>query len=740
MDEQKSSKPYFPTLSGKELADALWEKKRQYERFVDESGLLALWRKMHFRYFGIDPFTGLSDKEVARTGDKGEVHNLHINHLRADITIWLNLASSQRNEVEPETDRDDYEGELEAQRAKCVIQHWRNKAGLETALSTRTEFAGVYGLGYLLQLWNPNRGEDVPLPDAELPVPPMDAPPPPMDGGMADQPPPEMGTEPITEPILATTKKKGAVEAFALHPLDVFIDIDQTKPVNDWHIARIWRNKFDLIADYAGADAGLAEKILNTPPPRDNEALLSRPFDNFSSARRLTEHAKESDLLATYYFFHEDRPSCPGGKQAVFLPGGTILFEAALKPTYERPPINRLAPAEWHESPFGYSPAFGLLAPQEASNSMTTIALTNARTFGLGVIISPKGSDVDDNAIAQGLMLIEYTPGLEPPRALQMPRTAQEDIIFARSLVDSMGGVIGVNSVVRGNPEASLKSGSALALVQATAVQFSSDFQGAIIIASEAVHLDTIKISSQNMEEEYQLDISGAQLAPLIKPFTGSHISRIVRVRVPTVSPMLKTLAGRVQIADTILERFPGALPLGDYFRLLQTGNIDPMLRPQAQRERNLDRENEMLAAGRVPTALITDQHRVHYMKHLDVLENPHMRESQDPEAEAVRKAVLAHCDEHKQFLSQMTVQFPELLELTNQMPLQAALPPPMPGAAPGGPPGDGPHGQPKGHAPLPKNASLGMPQPPGAAQQPHQPNMPVNPATGERAEPPGPP
>ncbi|MDX2014151.1 MAG: hypothetical protein SFW67_28390 [Myxococcaceae bacterium] len=716
---------YFAARTGTDLAKAILEKKTLYERFVESSGLLRIWRLMHWRYFGANPETGNTNHEVNRAGAEGELHLLDMNHLRADVTLWLTLAFSQRTEMEPQVAVDDYEAELEVRRARAILSYFGEQAGIEEAEKLAGEFAGVYGVGYILRLWDRTRGE--------LTQAPIEADP----AAGLEQGAPEMRT--------------GGMEGHALTPMDVFHDCHSRSMLRRWNIVRLYKPRHDLAVKYPQH----AERIINASADEGKDTLN---HVDIMKIARFGDGRSARDEVPVYYFFHEDSPAVPGGKFAVILDGETVLEEERLDATYRTMPVKRLVAAEIHRTPFGFSPAWGLLAPQEAQQSLSTIGLSNARTFGLGIIVSPKGADVDHQSVADGLKLVEYTPGLEAPKPLQMPQTPAEVYAFRNALISEMGTLVGVNSVVRGDPEASLKSGSALALVQAQAVQFSNDFQANIVVWKEKHHMDTITIAQMNMSEQLEPQIAGDYAAALLKPFSGKDFKRVKRVKMKGVNPMSRTLAGKVQIADTLVERFSNVLTPGDYMRVIETGSVDYLTRGETQRRKMLDRENELLAAGFGPpppapvdpmtgqplpappmpkgvkyvSALITDDHRAHVIKHLEVLDNPALREGTSADAQRVVDAVLSHIEEHEQLAILATQTRMALLELTNQPPLQSALPlpPPPAGADAGG--GDSSKGPP---SPSSAGEPAKQPTPAGGGELPRQPQMPVNPSTGQRVE-----
>lgn len=733
--QAKPAHTYFAHLQGKELGAALFAKKREYEKFVENSGLQRLWRVMHWRFYGADPETQWTDHEVGRDGQEGEVHLLMMNHIRADVVTWLNLASGQRTTITPKCATDDYEAEIEVKRAKAALGHFNREAEIETKEDDAIEYAGCYGMSFLMRWWNRRRGEVL-------------------------APPPESAIPDVLEEEF----RAGELEVHAVTPMDCFSDPTARGPRSPWRIIRLWQNRYDKAAEYPQ----FANEIINVTSEDDKNTL---PVDLFNSAR-VGEGKQHRDEIPVYYFFHDDTPAVPGGRVVVLISPDVILEDFQLTSMYRRAPVRRLACAEIHRTPFGFTPAWGLLAPQEAQAALSTIGLTNAKTFGFGTIIAPKGADVDEQNLGDGLTLVEYTPGLEKPQALQMPQTPAEVYMFRKELISEMGLLVGVNSVVRGDPEASLKSGSALALVQAQAVQFSNDFQKNIKIWKEDHHLDTVTIAQMNMEEELQAEIAGNYEAALLRPFSGKDFSRVIKVELEDVNPLARTLAGKVQIADTLAERYPQQVGPGDYMRVLEEGSLAFMTRGETQKRAMLDRENELLAAGfgplletpaidpvtgqpavdpmsgapvmqpgvpepgkRYVRALITDDHRAHIIKHLEVLDNPAVRESFAPEAQMVIDAVLSHVEEHEKLAIEATLTRLPLLELTNQPPLQSALPPPPvdPGAAPGEKPKGGGEQKPGAQGGAP--ASALQPTPPGANNMPRQPQMPVNPSTGQRVE-----
>lgn len=137
------------------------------------------------------------------------------------------------------------------------------------------------------------------------------------------------------------------------------------------------------------------------------------------------------------------------------------------------------------------------------------------------------------------------------------------------------------------------------------------------------------------------------------------------------------------------------------------------------------------MTRGEPVMVLVTDHHAAHIREHKALLDGRGRREL-PPE---VVMAITAHIEEHVAQWVQLTMGNPALLMATGQQPApmaQPMMPPPGPGMAPGGPaPGE--------------PAGMGAPPPPGVAEtppggtpseMPAMPQMPNNPATGERYQP----
>jgi hypothetical protein len=741
---------YFATLSGTELADALCKRVDRYQKHVIECGLFALWLRSYEMYYG-QGVDGYTSHELGRKGAQEEYVVLRINHFRNLITHFLTLATAQRAALEPQALTTDYQAEIETAIARGVLDYYMREH-LEQNINDATEFAVVLGAGYVCQRWNPLVGDEV-LPGEEMEQPSLQG---------------EDGAQPTPPPSGALTT--GNLESFALTPMDVAVDPMARKPGTDWKITRRYVNRWDLIAQFTADEEEPIRRALRGVHRTRRERDLDFEYAHLRSM--VSDFGSMSDEIAVYEFWHEKTPAVPRGRHAVFINEELLLYAEDLP--YDGIPLQRLACANIIGTPFAFTPAWDLLAPQQALDMLKSIELTIQRAHGVGLVAVPKGSDLTPTEIAKGLNMIEYLPTLGVPQVLNFTATPGEVIGNQSRLAEDMETLSGVNSVVRGNPEASLKSGSALALVQAQAVQFSSFFQQNRIKFMEGCGDDTVSIFQRFATEKIRMDVTGLDDTMLAEAFAGQDIKLVRRVRVDVGNPLAKTLAGRVQLAQELVN-MKGVTDPEQFLRVIETGRLEPLTEHESRERSNIRAENEMLARARflidgatggavkrqkmdpdtgqpllkagvpvfeevlddsrLPVALVTDNPFLHAQQHVVVLASPFARKNR-----AVVDAVLSHLKSHEDLHAFATVQRPGLLELMGIPPQQAAMAKmmamqqPQTGApAPAGGPAPVRSGQGKGGSP---GSALA---PPEDKNLPNMPQMPTNPTNGSRPEAPGP-
>jgi hypothetical protein len=165
-----------------------------------------------------------------------------------------------------------------------------------------------------------------------------------------------------------------------------------------------------------------------------------------------------------------------------------------------------------------------------------------------------------------------------------------------------------------------------------------------------------------------------------LKEFSGEQIKSISRVIVDVGNPLSRSTAGRVQMAEQLLQMKLLRTP-EQYFQVINTGRLDVAYEGETMELMNIKSENERMVDGDDVHALAIDQHKLHIIEHRAVLADPDHRKD-----EVMMQRVLGHIMEHINLLKTTD---PNLLMLIGEQPLQ-----PEAGAAPSEPMPNGPQGQ----------------------------------------------
>jgi hypothetical protein len=354
---------------------------------------------------------------------------------------------------------------------------------------------------------------------------------------------------------------------------------------------------------------------------------------------------------------------------------------------YSEIPIYKIQPSRILGSPYGYSNMFDVMPVQEAINALYSAAMTNNNAFAVQNIAIPRGADIDFSAIPGGLNILEYNHQVGKPEAINLTATSAETYSFMKTLEQAAETLSGVNSVARGNPEASLKSGAALALVQSMALQFISGLQRQYVRLIEDVGTGIINTTKIFAAVPRIRQIAGLANQPFMDAYTGDDLELINRVTVEVGNALSRTVAGRVQMATELIQ-FGIITSPEQYFTVLNTGSLEAMTE-DSQNELLLVRsENEALTAGKDVMVIATDKHSLHIKNHRSVLGNPELRFN--PE---LLKRVNDHILEHIRLLQETD---PSLLMMLGEQPLQPpGMQPPPPEGSQGGQPGQSAPGEP---------------------------------------------
>jgi hypothetical protein len=720
-----------PVSERRQIGELIAEQFRRFWAGCQARGMVAMWQANLRAYYGQDPNGSYArSAAIMFGGSQGELALIHTGDYRQLVRSMHTLATSQRPAIECTATSNDPEAISQTITARQVLDYDLDEGsgGLEECFDRVHERALVCGEGYVVDEWDPDVGEAIGL----APAPMIDAP-----EAMPEAQAPE-------RPVY-----QGGARARYKSPWDVARDLDVDRSAEHrWYVVRDRVHRWEYVARYPEH----ARTIVAAPAARDGEhQVWSR-----------TSRDGSSDYVELLTLYHVPSAALPRGRRTEVI-AGAVLIDVDYPA--EHMLVHADLPSEELDEAMGYSDAWDLLALQSALNSNEGAMLTVSDVGGVPNWIARRGQQVDSRMLAGGLRIVEHDsePGEDPPGLAEMPEIKDTQFKYSEHLTAKMQRNSGINGVVRGDPDENIKSGAYAALVASMAVQANSAQQRAYAKLMRSVLNGRLKLYQLNASEERIIEIAGKDTLGHVRSFTSKDLSRIRRVRVELANPILRTIQGKKEIADKLVELYGPAIISPDrYLAFQQTGRLDDLENQEASEKVNARRENEMMReaaqnpqvqqaqamvqqaqaapvdpmamqvsmqaaqvlAANVPQAAVCDLHDIHIREHFAEIRDPAVRI--DPAHEQFRALLLAHVQAHVQMRKNAD---PDLLAATGQRPAMPSMPegPPM-----GAPPNGGPGGPPPPEGPPPEAVAPGATDVSGGAP-PNMPQMPINPANGQR-------
>lgn len=681
------SEMYFARESGPELAEALMERVIRYDNYVHGVGLLDLWRRSTAMYY---QSLERGKSSLGRTGEQSEYSTLFVNQFRNILQHIYITTISNRPSFLPRGINNSYRTRAEVKLATGLLDYYFDDLKYEKFVNRAAEGALCCGEWFLTQLWDEFTGQVVAIDQ----VPKLS------DSGEVEL---DENGETVTTalPIYSGDPK---IEVHS--PADVIRDPSAESFEDcEWLIVRRYINRWTLAAMYPEHRRAILDsprKFQTSNIDRNIRALGRGSFVN---------NVEDTDTIEWYLFVHRDTPAVPNGRIAAFVNNENVLFSSTLvSKGYDRIPVYRISNGDVSGYPFGYTFAFDLIALQEILQVMYSTITTNVENFGIASIIAPKAAGIKASILSEGLRLIEFS-GQSGPTPLELGRTPTQVYDFVNKIEKTMETLSGVNSVARGNPEASLESGAALALVQSQHIQFTQSFQQSYAGAWGDIGTALVVMFQAHVTENSpkQIAIVGRNNRSYMRELSGKDIGNVRRVIVDMGNYLSRTPAGRVELAQQLVQAGMVKRP-EEFMEVLQYGRLEPILQAPMANADLIQSENEMLLDGKMAPVIATDNHLAHIIEHQVVGADPAAREDG-----RVMEALDHHIQAHLEAWRNMQPELAQAMGLP-------VLAPPAPGVAPG---------------PAPE-AGASEPAPPGAEPStvaptptlPEEVELPTNPLT----------
>lgn len=631
---EKQDKYWALETDYKILLDNLDKKSKSYFDDLRSVGLLSLYERAYRAYYGGRISSGMNGgplfegSRLTPSGAQGEKTRLKANHYRNLLRHLHQLSTSQKPAVQARASNSDYDSQAQTILANGLLDYYWREKNLGNIIIDAAEIAlSIYGESFIHEPWNQSGGQLYTVG---------------MDG------------IPIYE---------GEQEYEILNPLEVIRDPNLKNDYqSDWVIIKLQENKWETIANFPSFE----EEIL-----KENQVdFNSDEFPVFQIRGGIDPDS--TDLINKCILYHKKSKSCPDGRMVVYIKNA-VLFDGPLP--YKNIPIRKLSAEKLAGTIYSYTVAWDLLAVQDGIDELHTMLMSNNKTFGTQSIWIKDTDKLQVSSLGQGMKLFKSE---EPPTPIQLVKSAPETYNYLDKLEHTGELLSGISSTVRGNPEANLKSGNALALVVSQSIQFASGLEESINRVVEDIGMDLFNNLKDFSKTPRVANIIGKSQRSFAKTFQASDLSEINRVIVEQVNPLSKTVAGRAEIANNMLQQGLIKSP-EDYIMILSTGQLDPATESAQLEMLAIQAENEELREGRPVTVLITENHPLHIRHHLSVIQGP--EEKKNPELVA---NTLAHVQEH---LDKWRSMDPAIMVLLGMQPPPAPpMNPNMPPQQAGGP------------------------------------------------------
>ena len=586
---------YWAAADASELVNHIKEKKLGYLKFLENSGIMAELRDSFKKFYGNSAIEELEDGKTIMSA----------NHYASLIRSLQTFITQNRPAFEARAVNSDYDSQAVTILANGLFDYYLREKKLEDMLKNSVYRALFMREGWIVGEWDVSAGEPYAVN-------------------------PETG-EPVTTGDAKFT------------PLSILEVIRPVRGNVNWHILRRQENKWDLAAKYPD----LADDIIAA-----RETLQERRRWSLSYIAD-TERSDE-DNVEVLTLIHDKTPALPAGR-IVTMVGDTILTDNALP--YRRPYVFAIKASDAFQTNFGHSPAMDIIPLQNAIDTCFSIALSNINSFGIGSLVSEKGT-LQVNQIRDGLLHLEHSKGSTPPSVLNLLQIPGEIFKFADMLVHNAETISSVNSVARGNVPSQM-SGTAMALIAQQALVFSSGLQQSYNNMIEHVGTALIELLQTYAQVPIVAHIAGKNKRSFMKSFKSDDLQGFSRFIVDASNAFTKTTAGKVEVANNLLNTGLVTTP-EQYLQVVTTGNLEPLIEHDQSQLMLIRQENELLSQGQMVQALMTDHDALHVLEHSVVINDPEAR--QRPE---ILQSALTHIQQH---LDNAATKNPVLAQMLKQM------------------------------------------------------------------------
>jgi len=614
----------------KEAEELVRELNHRWDKFANHNmstGMMDIWTRAYQCYYGQMAAPSYS---TGVAGEQDEYSTLQVNHARNVIKHVIAMVTQNRINFDVTCTNTDLSARNTTIVARAVLDQLFYEKQFEREYHSMLEMGLIFGMSFIVARWKPMKRL--------------------------------VGVDGEGQAVYA-----GEPDLKVISPLDVMLD--PLKPYfqdQQYVVIREMVNRNDLAAEY---------------PELAEEIMAVEKINNFQHFTQFYEYNEET--IWQYTAFHQPTPALPQGRIVTFLEDDIVLNDGPN--IYEQNPVFCYRPDTRHGTAYGHTPLFDLMPVQESLNQLDSSFLTIIENFSVPNFIASKRSGIDETEISGGLRMILADPDPDAPNAgfptaMNMPSIPPDMVRQREAYIRDIEALSGVNSIVRGSPSQFVPSGTAIALLSSSAQTYNSAVERGYIQIIEQSALSLLSIIKKFQAYSDVVTITGKANAYNVASFKGESLEGVRQVKVHLGNPVSKTFAGKMAVADQLLQNQMLASP-AEYLDILKTGNLDSVTDPKTAQKAYIQLENEQLAQGQKPIISYLDNPIEHIKEHMVLTFRPEVR-SNAP----IMEIVLEHVQEHLDQVERLNMGNPITLALATEqpVPLSALQQPPQGG--PGGP------------------------------------------------------
>jgi hypothetical protein len=558
---------YWAVADRDHIAEEIASKFDDYLHWFENSGNASAQRLSYARFYALDQKGAL---HLSKSRD-GKIINMNVNHYRALIEQQHTLVTQAKIAFISRAVNSDVKSQRQTSLANGYLDYMTAEKGLDGVFSNAARQAMVLTEAYLEAAWDFTLGKEV---DSDV-------------NGAS---------------IRAGEQVFNLCTAF---------NVARDTGDNDkrsWYIVKRRVNKYDLAVRFP-----MFKDAIETSSVEKSIYMELNPIDRGSLAGNSYE-----DLTDLYVLYHDRTMSSPDGRET-WVCGGEVLQDKKLR--YKKLPVYRLSAGNVIESTASYGTSYDLLPVTEAITKLFTAVTTNNLNLAISSIYS-SDPNLSVQNLADGMNLVVATA---KPEVLNLAGSSGETYKLIDTLVQQTQLLSGINSVARGDPSASLKSGNALSIMFAAAIQAQIDMQKAYASFAGDVGSAIISNLQAFASEPILAAVGGKTKKSFVKEFTSEDVKDIDRVIVDLGNPVSQTVAGRLDMATLWLQQQLIKTP-SEFIQVMESGNLDTVTDNALNHSLYIREVCEILMGGGVPVPLVTDDHDAMVMAIRGVLDDDDAR------------------------------------------------------------------------------------------------------------------